>query len=262
MMTEQQSLRELIERWDIFLEKIEVRFNDAIAAAAPSLLNIVEQEVKDTQPFLVAWQAVRSQLLHLIHKIGDTWQETVSPQMEALGYSDNTIGYDWLQESSKGTMLENKLHHELSRQEIIINGQAAEIYYRKVMEQISLQFRCHQCAAPLKVAENIFRAHYHNCPYCNTVNTYEPATGVRNIEWFALNRLAAYRCLAAWDEKAILQNITQTYDPRSAAYHEYCKKYQAAVRVYYEQYLQERISIMPELAASYEQDLARSINNN
>jgi len=254
-MSVPQSIDVLQYRWDVFLSRISDTFNETLQEATPPLIQLTNENPGQTQPLLVAWSGIKSQLQQLISKIGNTWQETVSPQMEAYGYK--TGSYDWSIECNKGTMLENKLHYELALNEIIIMGRCAELYYQKTFEESKLNFRCRQCTSPIEVNENIFRSHYESCPYCNTVNTYEPSTSIRNIEWFAVNNLAAYYCLPEWEEKSTLEYISRSDGPGNESYNEYLQKYTTANNTYWQKYLKERIKIIPELEANYEQDLAR-----
>jgi hypothetical protein len=249
------SIQQLQSRWDTFLARIEQRFHETLAEAAPACLAMLRDGNYEITPMLVGWQAIKSQCMDLITQIGDTWTKKVSPAMEAQGYSGP--GYDWSTEAAKCSNLEAKLLHEIEIADTTLMGQCAQAYYDHVLANLREEFRCSQCGAPVVVESNIYRSHYLPCPFCATVNTYNPSTKVRGVEWFVVDHLASYRCLPLY--QAMMDAANARSRARVANRAPLEAAYQQAALAYWDSYLLERIRIVPELAEFYEADRARRL---
>lgn len=243
-----ENIRTLLSRWDTFLANMSERFYQTVDEAEDSLRQMASGNEEDLQALLVAWAGIRQQLIGLIGRIDDTWRQQLESPMRYRTGPD----FDWSVEYGKGHNLTNKLHEELSYRETTIMGKCAAIYYQKAVAAIRLNFHCKQCKAPLTVTDNIFRSHYMDCLYCNAVNTYEPGTLTRSIEWFAVDHLARYNSLP---EQQVMDEALCKIDYGN--YKVGWPAYEAAYYAYWEKYLRERIRLLPELATHYDGNFKR-----
>lgn len=229
---------ELIARWDAFLRKIGDRFEESLLQGEQAVLESLEENNYDFYTSLRTLMAIRSQLdASLIRKIDETWQQQVSPLMQADG------GY-WIEESYKGHQLSDNLHERLSLWQYITEGKLARKYYDHTILLINRDFCCTQCNGPLQVQKDFFMAQYVTCGYCNTVNTFEPETKYTTIGWNVVDSIAALNALQEYKDMLKAQTGGN---------------YEQAVRRYYEKYFGERIKLMPHTAATREQDIERKI---
>ncbi|XZF15563.1 hypothetical protein ACTHGU_05460 [Chitinophagaceae bacterium MMS25-I14] len=245
----QTEIAAIQQRWETFLKKTETRFHETLQQTEEHCLLLIEQEDYKTQSFLVSWGAIKSQLHELISGISNTWTGKVRP---LLGEAE----YDHWHMHDAGCNLEAKLRHKLELFEITLEGKAAEKVYNHTIAQFKPQFQCSQCRAVNDIKGNYFRSHYISCTFCNTVNTYNPSTRMREIEWFCVNHLAAFRCLAEW--KAYKQHDYEMHSLRNIPPEFYTRRDQLFAD-YYKKYLQERIRIIPEWRESYENDLKHGL---
>lgn len=236
----------LIKRWNDFSGKIKDRFYAVLDEAEAQCMQILSDENYKTQPLLVGWQGLKSQLHMLIQKLDDTWQNQVAPY--------NNYDEPWYTMQNQLYADTNEMHRRLSNREGEIMGRCSEAFYQHAIRHYNRDFLCSQCRAPITVNNDIFHAHYVTCSYCNRVNTYEPPTQIREIEWFCVDNLAAYRNR---EKKQQLDEATQKIT--SARVEEDKRKAWAELELlhkdYYTAFLQERISILPAQAAFFEKDM-------
>lgn len=231
----------LIQRWDHFLEKITIRFEESLIQGKAAVMESLEDNDYDYYASYRALRAIEMQIRSsLIEKIDITWIEQVEPSMRADG------GIYWADESRKGYRLQDELSDRLSVWVNITEGHLSQKYYDHAIQLIHQDFKCTQCHAPLEVKKNFFLSQYVTCGYCNTVNTFEPQTKYATIGWNIINNIAALHSMEAYDA------VRKT--PREDR-----RAYEQALRNYYEKYFDERIKLMPHSAATRERDIELEI---
>lgn len=257
------------ERWDTFLAKIEERFHDLLGQAKTVLPSMLEFQDYDTLPFGNAWGGISRQAKELIWKIQDTWQEKVAPAFdEVINQSDEfyalhhksyykEIHYPAME---KGLELADRLEKELKRYETSIFAEAARKLQAQAQKGLADSFSCTQCQAPLPVRQQFYRAYFHTCDYCRTVNTFEPGTLARNVEHFALRPLAEETAL---EEYFLYTDLEQAYRrqrsdrPAVIGRDEVLKAYENYMR----KYLDACVEIIPELGKTYDRELQSKIEH-
>lgn len=268
-------LSEVQQRWDLFLAKIEDRFRETFTQAAILLPSLLDYRQFDTAAFGTAWQGIETQAKELIAKIHDTWHDKVSPGLDEVKEAEELIveetggSLDELYEKflhisavemEKGHALRHKLEKELKCYEVQTFSDAARKLVAKAQELLSKNFHCTQCQAPLPIQQQFFRSYYQNCPYCQTVNTFEPGSIARNVEHFAMHPLAeekalveyfAYRDIEA-QFRAQREDEPKTITPQAVL---------DVYTIYAEKYLKARIEIVPENQKQYDKDLAAKIEH-
>ena len=184
----------LVEKWNDFLDKIETRFFESLVNAEEALMDNLKESNYDINPTMVAWQGIKSQLMALGNKVDVTFDEKVLPQM--LKYKEH---YDLLDEAAKATHLrEAIIFNKIDRFEIILEGKVSVKFYNHAVKFLNEDFNCTQCSAKIEVNKDIFYAHYVNCDYCNTVNTFTPNDKISQIRW-VVDNISKYKVITDWD---------------------------------------------------------------
>lgn len=260
---------QILERWDAFLTNIDTRFHEQLSQAGAVLPSLLDLQDFDTSGFATAWQGIESQMKDLIAKVDDTWQDKVSPAFDeikdreeaAIEEAEGDLEayherfYPIMNAAQdKGRNLQHQLDKELHRYQVITFAEAGRKLSTRAREILSGGFSCSQCKAPLPVQQQFFRSYYHNCDYCQTVNTFEPGTIARNVEHFAMHPLAEEVALteyfAYWDIESKYRSQRDD-EPEEVSADEVLALY----KIYVEKYLRARIAIIPDYQQQYEKDL-------
>lgn len=243
---------ELRARWSAFLAKIEARYGEVVDEARETLPQLAVPAAEGgVQPYLLAAQALRSQLLGLGTKIDETWEGAVRPSAIALDPD-----FEWrLEEERRGTELSERITSESDRLRLELDGLAAERVLGFAEVAGARERRCSECSAALEDTAGLLRAAHVVCAFCSYTNTYEPPTDVRELAWFAVDAAARYRTLASWDA---LQAAHAVFSAERVPHSEAAiAGLRAAHARHHELYLAARIELFPELAAHLETDRAR-----
>lgn len=261
------------QRWEIFLAKIEERLHETLTQAETILPQLLDYQNFDTIPFGNAWTGINSQAQELITKINNTWSEKVSPALEEIKEAEEAKVQEagesldnlythfyklYYQEMDKGLAMSCKLEKALRTYEIRTFAEAGRKLQVKAKEILSGNFFCTQCRAPLTVQQNIFRSYFQPCEYCQTVNTFEPGTLVRNVENFALHPLAEEKALTEYFVYRELENKFKAQredEPPTITAEQVLDAYTKYIDVY----LKARIEIIPEYENRYKKDRAAKI---
>ncbi len=254
--TENPEFLKLVEKWDVFLDKMKTRFFESLVNAEEALLDNLEESNYDINPTMVAWQGIKSQLMDLGNKVDTTFDEKVLPQM--LQYKEH---HALLDERTKGTYLREKIiFDKLERFEIVLEGKVSSKFYNHAVTFLNEDFNCTQCSAKLEVRKDIFHAHYVSCEYCNTVNTFTPNDKITAIRWVVHN-IAKYKVINDWDT---MQKAREKYNElRSWGEGEDMTKHKIALkereeteRTFWTNYFTERSKYLPQYAETIAHDTA------
>ena len=245
---------ELVNKWDVFLEKINNRFNESLVNAEEAILDNLNESDYDLSPTLTAWQGIKAQLHGLSNKIDDTFYNKVEPQM--LNY---VKGYDTVDQSIKANDLRNSIFFRIERFEIVLEGKVSKAFYDHAIQFLNNDFHCTQCSAKLEVRKDVFRSHYVSCEYCNTVNTFTPNDKIASIRWIVDN-IAKYNALAEWDEMQKANNEFSDFRPPhegqdNTEYIKLFKKRENTERAFWVKYFSERSEFLPEYNETIEHDV-------
>ena len=243
----------LVEKWDGFLYKIETRFNESLLNAEDAILENLDDSDYDLTPTMRAWQGIKSQLMGLTEKIDETYDEKVAPQM--LEYIEQ---WDAIEQGQKGTILRESIFERIERFEITIEGKVSQKFYNHAIKLLNEDFNCTQCSAKLEIRKDIFRSHYVDCQYCNTVNTFTPNDKIAQIKWVADN-IAKYNVIDKWDAMKKAQKEFQEIrnpheDEDKTIYTAGFKKREETERVFWTAYFTERSNFLPDYKETIEHD--------
>ena len=241
-------------RWDAFLEKIKTTFDGLMEKANVAMLPLFEQTDLGTTPFSNAWQGINVQAMGLIQKIEDTWTDQVEDAFLDAGLEFDSE--EFIKERNKGYLLAHELKKALKSNEINLFAKAADQLFVVAKEILAKDFCCTQCKAKLTIKDNFFRSYYVNCDYCQTVNTFEPGTKVRNLEHFgveAIAKRAALQYELNYDD-ALFKNYIE--EEEVIAEDELQEIYKNQIVTY----LEKRIAIIPDYQDRYEEDLAAKLS--
>lgn len=246
----------LVEKWDTFLNKINTRFEESIGHAEEAVMDNLTESDFDILPTTRAWQSMRSQLMGMMEKIDETFDNKVKPQMQA--YKED---WDLIDEGQKGTILSESIYERIERNERIIEGKVAQKFYDHAIQLLNKDFNCTQCNAKLEVKKDIFRSHYVSCNYCNTVNTFTPNTKIAEIRGFAVDNIAKYKALEEWDAYKKAENeFSEIRNPHEdddkTEYTAGFKNREEKERIYWTTYFTERSALLPEYLETIEHDVA------
>ena len=245
----------LVAKWDTFLAKINIRFEESIGHAEEAVMdNLVESDF-DILPTTRAWQAMRSQLMGMMEKIEETFDEKVKPQMQE--YKED---WDLIDECQKGTILGESIYDRIEQNERIIEGKVAQKFYDHAIQILNEDFNCTQCSAKIEVRKDIFRSQYVSCDYCNTVNTFTPNTKVAEIRGFAIDNIAKYEAIEEWNlyrkaEKDFGKIRNPSQEDDKTEYIAGFKKREDSERTYWTKYFTERSVFLPEYIETIEHDV-------
>ncbi|MEX0272809.1 MAG: hypothetical protein AB3N16_00350, partial [Flavobacteriaceae bacterium] len=244
----------LVQKWEIFLKKIEERFHESLVHAEEAVLENLEVSNFDLTPTLTSWQGIKAQLMQLMDKSETTFDEKVKPQM--LEFIEE---WEVIDEEHKGTHLREAMYEQMERFEIVMEGKASLKFYEHALTLLNEHFHCSQCQAQLEVKKDIFRSHYVSCDYCNTVNTFTPNDKIAQIKW-VVDNIAKYRAIGEWD--AMREAHNQYIELPCKATHEDQSELLEAFRLkedkercFWEKFLSERYTLLPEYKDSFEHDL-------
>lgn len=243
---------ELIQRWDAFLNKIEIRYTESLQQAEDACLAQLVETDYDYYTVYRSWMGMKAQINNIITKIDETWSNNVRPQMVAINSND----YFYEDESWKASELSDNLHGKMERFQTILEGKLSQRFYDHAITIANQNFNCSQCSSPLTVKKDLFRAQYVTCAACNSVNTFEPETKFIQIGWNVIDNIVTVQCLPLYDK--MQEAIEVIHQTRVENYtDDIWNKYKATYFTYWETFFKERIKLKSDASDRYEDDMER-----
>jgi len=191
---------ELVQRWDVFLTKIEERFNELMNTAVQATDKVVEQLEYDNSIVVNAWSGIQAQIRKLQDKMESVWEEKMD---DLFGMREDVSSDDRLGQMYKYEDLSKRMDTEYLRAKTKVLANAGRKIIANVNRHIDTNkmHACKQCGAPMDIRIYSFVARNVKCGACATVNSYEPDSRVRALEHFAIVQLA--------DELVIDQSVRE-----------------------------------------------------
>lgn len=245
-----EKMNELIQRWDAFLQKIEERFHASLQQAEDMCMEQLEETDYDYYTVIRSWHGMKAQIEELIRKIQDTWTEKVEPEMKVLGDF-------WMSESYKSSKYQDRLSEDLMHFQRMLEGKLSEKFYNHVVVLADQDFGCSQCGAKIMIRKDLFKSHYVPCPFCMTVNTFEPETKYLQIGWNIVDNLAAYRSERQY--AAMMEALEAIQRLRPPVQEELWTRYEQAYTEYYKTYFENRMALKSDAADRFEEDMRRKL---
>lgn len=239
---------ELMARWDAFLSKIEDRFNESLAHAEESCIAQLQESDYDYETVMRSWQGMKATIRELIKKVDEVWQDKVEYEMRA-------VGDFWSDENIKRSELTDRLEDELGSFERQLEGKLSQLFYDHAIKLADKKQRCTQCNADIQIRNDLFRAQYITCNYCNAINTIAPETKFLKVGWGVVDNIAKIKCQAEFD--AMETSIEAIQKHRGQAPSSYWDSYEKAYFNYWERFFVERIKLNIEAKERYDNDMAR-----
>jgi len=237
----------LVQRWDAFLKSIQERFEQIMQEARDGCMQLARDSSYDPVPWGNAWGAMERRAKDLDSKIRDTWQEQVEPKFEEAGAPPALIQ----QQAQKGEALCDWMELEIERTGIQIECTLARELAEIDERERRSGFPCRHCGAPLP-APITHQTVNLTCPYCRTVNEYEPGMRTR----FIANSVDALSKESAWSELVAMRDAERAYHRARPHTIQHIRAWEAAQSAYLRKYLTTRLQYLPDQAASFAKDLA------
>ena len=242
--------KELVVKWDVFLDKIKNRFDESLVNAEEAIFDNLDETNYDLGPTMTAWHGIKASLHALADKIDETFDQKVKPQM--LNYVEK---WNILDQSVKGSEVRHQLLSEIERFELILEGKVSERFYNHAIQALHQDFHCTQCSAKLEVRTDVFRSHYVSCDYCNTVNTFTPNDKIAAIRW-VVDNIAKYKSLQEWDAMKQAENeYRETRFEDTTTKERLFKKREESLRIFWTKFFTERSAYLPEYKETIEPDV-------
>ena len=239
---------ELIQRWDAFLQKIASRFDESLAHAEEACHEQLLDTDYEYDTAMRSWSGMKAQIFTLIGKINEVWDNKVRPEMEAIG--------DFaFEEGHKGHDLDHRLIYALDNFQRKLEGELSQKFYDHAIQIANKKASCTQCNAAIEIKNDIFRAQYITCAFCNAVNTIEPETKFVKIGWGIVDNIAALKTQTHYEKMNAASDNIQNH--RGQAPENYWIAYEDAHTFYWDTFFKERIQLNSDLKERYDADMAR-----
>ena len=228
----------LMQRLDVFLAKLKMRYQEILDSAKQPLEDTINGLSYDTIILINIFTALRDQAVTQLSRKAEDGYSKMSEQFYKLGISGAE------EKAAMGRMKELKIYleTEFTTYETETYSKAAEKILSNVKEHVNETklHRCTQCGAELPINIYSFMSLNIKCESCGSVNTYIPDDRVRALEYYVLNYFAA--------EKALPLKLAAIKEGRSGK--EYWKDYF--------EYMMEKI---PEKKDQYERTMKARLND-
>jgi len=223
------SKEELIQRWDSFLQKIEVRFNESLGHAEEACHEQLVATNYEYDTVMRSWSGMKAQVHVLIEKIDEVWVGKVAPEMEALG--------DFAQdEGNKAYDLSHKLLYSLEDFQRKLEGELSQKFYDHAIQVANKKASCSQCNADLEIKKDIFRA-------------------LIKIGWGIVDHIVALKTTPQYKAMTAAEEAIRAY--RGKAPESFWTDYYKVYNTYWSAYFTERMALNTDLKERYDSDMAR-----
>ncbi|CAN5614071.1 hypothetical protein BH10BAC5_BH10BAC5_02120 [soil metagenome] len=208
-----QEKEALMQRLDVFLDKLKARYTEIMDSASQPLDDVINNLQYDTIIIININTGLRDQAVNQLIQKAEEGFEKMSSQFYKLGFS----GAEEKEAGSKVNDFKNFIQSEFTKYEVNIYAKAARKILSNVQQHINEKklHRCTQCGAELPIKIYSFMSLNFKCESCGSVNTYVPDDRVRCLEYYVINYLA--------DEKAMPNKLKGLTDKKANT--EYLKEY-------------------------------------
>lgn len=228
---------QLTSRWDSFLDKLKIRFNEIISQAEAPMDDIISGLQFDSVAIHNVLTGLKNQaVFQLTQKAQEGWSKMQSELLKSFSIFSQEKEY------KKMTELIEWMTNEFTRFEVKTYAKAARQILQNVKAHINEKkmHLCTQCAAELPIKIYSFIAVNVKCESCGSVNTYQPDDRIRALEYYVINHLA--------EEYAIEEKIRGEED-------------KSAKKEYYRKYYTFLIENVPDKKEYYQRDMEERLNN-
>jgi RNA polymerase-binding transcription factor DksA len=214
-------MQEIEQRWKGFLQKMEQRLHELGEASIPELQEAFkEDQANDSNNYHKMCAGVIGQIRGMDSKANEVYDDKI------IGFYTNLMMIHSTASNPGREMLDDfrSSNHDLLNafeakcNEWIDKAQATEVEnpeekYRNILntyETIKDKFKCSQCGGKIKIDRIYFINTYIKCEHCQTQNTFDPGTIIKELEWVTrtLAEARTQHLLDAYDEaNAIINDL-------------------------------------------------------
>jgi RNA polymerase-binding transcription factor DksA len=188
-----KEMKETEQRWGLFIKKMQERLNELGEASIPELEEAFKADKEnDTSQFHRIKSGIVGQIRGMRDKANDIYEEKINNFY--IDYIDETPhsnpAREWL--DNFRTTNHNLLNDFEGMCDIWVDkAEATEIEnpeekYQNILntyEAIKEKFECSQCGSKIKIEKIYFISTYLQCGHCQTQNTFDPGSTIKELEW-------------------------------------------------------------------------------
>lgn len=237
-----------LNRWYDFLRRITEKHGALLEEARTGCPALHLEADLDPGPMTNAWTGFNAQALALESKVMSTWSEQVSDLFESSGVSRKVTN----EEQARGEATAARMEWDRESTRLRIFGDAARRVWERAWKEMAQVTPCSQCGEQVPVPPHTYQAVNLTCPACDAVNTFEPGTWVRMIQWFCAHALAEENAFELWYPKVQAENARR--GARSSSM-KLIQAEEAATVAYWRRYLEVRAQVCPTYAPALLPDL-------
>jgi hypothetical protein len=186
-------MKETEQRWAVFLAKMQQRLNELGDAAIPELEEAFKADKEnDTNHYHRIKSGIEGQIRGMRDKANDVYEEKINDFY--IDYKEDTPhsnpAREWLDDfRTKNHDLLNDFEalcdKWIEKAEATENENPDEKYQHilTTYEEIKDKFNCSQCGGKIKIERIYFINTYLQCGHCQTQNTFDPGSIIKELEW-------------------------------------------------------------------------------
>jgi hypothetical protein len=188
-----KEMKETEQRWIVFIEKMQQRLNELGEAAIPELEQAFNADKEnDTNHYHRIRSGVVGQIRSMRDKANDFYEEKINDfYIDYISKTQHSNpAREWLDDFRTNN------HNLLNEFETICDkwvdkAEATEIEnpeekYQNILntyQGIKEKFKCSQCGSKIKIEKIYFISTYLPCGHCQTQNTFDPGSTIKELEW-------------------------------------------------------------------------------
>jgi hypothetical protein len=238
----------VFERWNGYLEDVEARHAELMAAALSRCADAHQAAGLDPAPIDVAWSAVDGEAVQLQQGIDAAFR---GPMAVAFNESGATAEFV-TEQGVQGAAFARRLARTRERTRVTVYADAARRILQAAMDEQTTQHLCTECGEPIQVPDGTFVAVQVFCAMCGKPQQYEPGGWVQLAGSWCPHPLAEERAFAAW---SALQDAEHARMSASYETLEAIQRHGQAYHGYARAYFTGRAALIPGYGPTLEQDV-------
>jgi hypothetical protein len=186
-------MKEIETRWKAFLQKMTDRVNELGEAAVPELEQAFKEDAEnDSDNYPRMKSGIIGQIRGMNDKANDVYEEKINDFY--IDLIDDTPHSNPARELLDDFRTNNHnllndfeaLCDEWNKKVDATEVENPEEKYRHILDTyagIKEKLKCSQCGGSIKIEKIYFICTYLQCDHCQTQNTFDPGTTIKELEW-------------------------------------------------------------------------------
>lgn len=204
----EQEMQQTMERFFVFLEKLEAKMKEFSETAIPELIEI---KATDSDEYKRGYHRMKAAVLGQFESIRKKADEVREEKIGCFDYENDETGFSKAYYNfreacySRHEQFEKK-YNTYTQQVEQTDQEDFELKYQKIIEEyetVKNKFKCVQCSSPISIDKLYFTTVYITCPACQTQNTFDPGSKAKQLEHIGralaeqrtAHLLKAYECI-------------------------------------------------------------------